>query len=42
MKFVSVRDFRNRTAAIRKALETEEVMVPTANGKPFAILAGVD
>jgi len=42
MKFVSVRDFRNRTAAIRKALETEQEMVLTANGKPFAILAGVN
>ena len=42
MKFVSVRDFRNKTAAIRKALKTEHEIVVTSNGRPFAILAEVD
>jgi antitoxin (DNA-binding transcriptional repressor) of toxin-antitoxin stability system len=42
MKFVTIRDFRNKTAAIRKSLETEHEMVMTANGRPFAILASVD
>lgn len=42
MRFVSVRDFRNGTASIRKALKKEHEIVVTANGKPFAILADVD
>jgi len=42
MRFVSVRDFRNGSAAIRRALKAEHEIVVTANGKPFAILAGVD
>ena len=42
MKFVTIRDFRNKTAAIRKSLETEHEMVLTASGRPFAILAKAD
>lgn len=42
MRFVSIREFRNGTAGIRKALKKEHEMVVTANGKPFAILADVD
>jgi len=42
MKFVSIREFRNKTAAIRKALAEEQEIVLTANGKPFALLADVD
>lgn len=42
MKFVTVRDFRNKTAAIRKDLSSEQEIVLTANGHPFAILAAVD
>jgi antitoxin (DNA-binding transcriptional repressor) of toxin-antitoxin stability system len=42
MKFVTVRDFRNKTAAIRKALSAEHEIVLTANGRPIAILADVD
>ena len=42
MKFVSVRDLRNKTAAIREALKTEHEIVVTCNGKPFAILAEAD
>jgi prevent-host-death family protein len=42
MKFVSIRDFRNETARIRKELADEHEIVVTANGKPVAILAYVD
>ena len=42
MKFVTIRDFRNKTAEIRRTLETEHEMVLTANGRPFAILANAD
>ncbi len=42
MRFVSIRDFRNGTAGVRKALKKEHEIVVTANGKPFAILADVD
>jgi len=36
MKFVSIRDFRNKTASIRKALATEHEILVTSNGRPFA------
>ena len=42
MKFVTIRDFRNQTAAIRKSLRDEHEIVVTSNGRPFAILAEVD
>jgi len=42
MKFVTIRDFRNKTAAIRKALSSEHEIVLTSNGRPFAIMADVD
>lgn len=42
MKFVSLRDFRTRTADIRRALGAAHEIVLTANGRPFAILAQVD
>lgn len=42
MKFITIRDLRANAAAIRKDLEEESEMVVTANGRPFAILAGVD
>jgi antitoxin (DNA-binding transcriptional repressor) of toxin-antitoxin stability system len=41
MKFITVRDLRSRTAAIRKELATERDMVVTANGRPFALLSSV-
>ncbi len=41
MKFISVRDLRSRTSAIRKELATERDMVVTANGRPFALLSSV-
>jgi len=42
MKFVSIRDFRNKTKAIKESLKTEHEIVITSNGKPFALLADVD
>ena len=42
MKFVSVREFRSNTAAVRKELETEREIVLTSNGKPFAMLTPVE
>ena len=42
MKFVTIRDFRTKTADIRKDLDSEQEIVLTANGRPFAILAKVD
>ena len=42
MKFVTIRDFRNKTAAIRKELQTEPEMILTANGRPFAMLTRVN
>jgi len=42
MKFISLRDFRSRTAEIRRDLDTQHEIVLTANGKPIAILAQVD
>lgn len=42
MKFVTIRDFRNKTASIRKSLSAEHEIVVTSNGRPFAILAEVD
>ncbi len=38
MKFVTVRDFRSRSAHIWEQLKTEEEMVITSNGKPVALL----
>ena len=38
MKFVSLRDFRTRTAAIRRALKQQHEIVLTANGRPTALL----
>ena len=42
MKFVSLRDFRSRTADIRKDLSVQHEIVLTANGRPIAIVAQVD
>lgn len=42
MKFVTVRDLRSKTAAIRKDLEHEREIVLTANGRPFALMTPVD
>jgi antitoxin (DNA-binding transcriptional repressor) of toxin-antitoxin stability system len=41
MKFVTIRDLRSKTAAIRKDLEQEREIVLTANGRPFAVMTPV-
>lgn len=38
MKFVTVRDLRNKSAQIRQYLSKEKEVVLTSNGKPFAIV----
>jgi len=42
MKFVTIRDLRSKTAAIRKDLEHEREIVLTANGRPFAVMTPVE
>jgi len=39
MKFVSIREFRNKTREIRRDLDTKLEIVLTANGRPFALLS---
>ncbi|MFH1878306.1 MAG: type II toxin-antitoxin system Phd/YefM family antitoxin [Candidatus Omnitrophota bacterium] len=41
MKFVTVRDFRSKSAQIQKDLPKEKEMVLTSNGKPVAIFVSV-
>jgi antitoxin (DNA-binding transcriptional repressor) of toxin-antitoxin stability system len=41
MKFVSTRDLRNRPGYVRKLAQREDLVL-TANGKPIAILLGVE
>lgn len=38
MRFVTVRDLRNKPAQVRQSLEEEKDIVLTSNGKPFAIV----
>jgi len=42
MKFITVRDLRSNTAAIRKDLASEREIVLTANGRPFAVMTRVE
>ncbi len=42
MKFISVRELRLRTSAIRKDLERQQDLILTANGRSFAILSPVN
>ena len=42
MEFISVRDFRNATKDVWIALERDGKVVITNNGKPKAIMLGVD
>jgi len=42
MKFVTIRDFRNKTAKIRKELQTDREIILTANGRPFAMVTPVN
>lgn len=39
MRFVTIRDLRNKSAEIQRQLPEEKEMVLTSNGKPFAILS---
>ena len=41
MQFVSVRDFRSKTAQVWKRLDAERELVITSNGRPIAILSAV-
>lgn len=40
MKFVSVREFRANTTAIREELEQQQIVL-TSNGQPFALVTPV-
>jgi len=42
MKFVTIRELRSKTAAVRKDLEHEREIVLTANGRPFAVMTPVE
>ena len=42
VKYVPMRDFRNRTAEIRKDLEAQQDVVLTAKGRPFALVSRVE
>lgn len=42
MRFVSVRDLRTRGRQVWKELESEKELVVTSNGRPIAILTGVN
>jgi prevent-host-death family protein len=41
MKFVSTRELRNRPGSVRDLAQTDEVVL-TVNGKPIAILLGIE
>ena len=41
MKFISTRELRNRPGWVRELTREDEVIV-TANGKPIALLLGID
>ena len=42
MRFISVRDLRLRSGEIWRQLQQEKEMVVTSNGRPVAILAGIE
>ena len=42
MKFLTVRDLRNKSAQIWKDLPDEQEMVITNNGRPVAILSSIN
>lgn len=41
MRFVTIRDLRNKSAQIQQQLPKEKEMILTSNGKPIAILSAV-
>jgi prevent-host-death family protein len=40
MKFISIRDLRNQSGVIQRTV-TEETVTLTSNGKPFALVVGL-
>ena len=42
MRFVSVRDLRSKGRRVWEELESEEELVVTSNGRPIALLTGVN
>ena len=42
MKFISVRDLRSKGRRVWEELENEEQLVVTSNGRPIALLTGVN
>ena len=42
MRFVSVRELRNRTSQLWRDLERERDLIVTSHGKPVAILSATD
>jgi antitoxin (DNA-binding transcriptional repressor) of toxin-antitoxin stability system len=42
MKFMSIREFRRSTAAVREKMEEDREIVLTSNGKPFALVTPID
>jgi len=38
MRFVTIREFREKTAAVRRAMDREGEIVLTLNGRPIALL----
>ena len=41
MKFLTVRDLRNKSAAVWRDLATEKELIVTSSGRPVAILSAV-
>jgi len=41
MKFITIRELRADTARLRKELQSENEIVVTANGRPFAVMTPV-
>lgn len=41
MKFIGIREFRNKSAKVWEELRREKELVITSNGKPVAILSAV-
>ena len=41
MRFVTVRDFRSKSAQVWKRLKSEDEMVITSNGRPMALLTSL-
>lgn len=42
MQFVTVRDFRSKSSHVWERVKSEKELVVTSNGRPVAILSGVD